>query len=206
MRLTRPVRLSAAALAILFAAAIVAETVHADDESQGKTRTVDAGDITLLVPQAWEEVEPPPQSRRFRVAQFNVPPAKDSEGPAELVVYYFGGSGGGVDANLERWIGQFEAEGREAKAAQGESQAGPYVIVEVSGTYNKPVGPPVLGKTERTENSQMLAVVLAVPDKGNYFLKLTGPKETVAKAAEGFRRAFGGSADKETEYKPKGDS
>jgi len=38
----------------------------------------------------------------------------------------------------------------------------------------------------------MLAVILAVEGKGNYFLKLTGENATVSAAAEAFRTSFGG--------------
>ena len=46
----------------------------------------------------------------MRAASYTIPPAAgDSEG-GECVVYYFGsGQGGGVEANIKRWIGQFTA-------------------------------------------------------------------------------------------------
>ena len=41
----------------------------------------------------------------------------------------------------------------------------------------------------------MLAAIIAVPDEGNYFLKLSGGKETVGKQVDNFRKSF--KADKD---------
>lgn len=176
------------------------------DGAENETREVKAADLILNVPKSWEQVAPPPQARRFRKAQFAIPAEKGDREPAELVVYYFGGSGGGVDANIQRWVGQFEAKGREVKLTRGTSSQGPYVVVDVSGTFNKPIGPPILQKSEPMPGSRMLAVVLNVEKKGNYFLKLTGQQNTVTSVAEEFRAAFGGDAANEEEYQPKTDS
>ena len=51
----------------------------------------------------------------------------------------------------------------------------------------------------------MLAVVLMVKDKGNYFLKLTGPQKTVAAASEALRVAIDADLKKEAELKPEGE-
>ena len=47
----------------------------------------------------------------------------------------------------------------------------------------------------------MLAVMLTVENRGNYFLKLVGPAKTVAAAEAAFRNSFGAKADSEKEYK-----
>ena len=47
---------------------------------------------------------------------------------------------------------------------------------------------------------KMFGVILSKTDGGNYFLKLTGPKATVAANAAAFRKSFGADAAKETEY------
>jgi hypothetical protein len=48
----------------------------------------------------------------------------------------------------------------------------------------------------------MLAAILAVEGKGNYFLKLTGENATVTAAAEAFRASFGGKAADEKAFAP----
>jgi gluconolactonase len=102
-----------------------------------------------------------------------------------------------VRQNVERWINQFDAAGRKAKVTHGEAARGKYVLVDVSGTYQQPIGPPRQQRTERLEDARMLAVILQVKDQDVYYLKLAGPEETVSASAEHLRRAFGGDAEKE---------
>ncbi|MBR9800471.1 hypothetical protein GYB59_01660 [bacterium] len=45
--------------------------------------------------------------------------------------------------------------------------------------------------------------MLNVEGKGNYFLKLVGPKATVEAAADAFRKSFGANPESEKEYKLK---
>src|SRR5262245_51912577 len=88
--------------------AFLATVVAAQDKDAAKTKKVAAGDLSLNVPERWKQREP---SSSFRVAEFEVPAAKEDKEPGELVITFFGkGGAGGVDANIQRWIGQFEAE------------------------------------------------------------------------------------------------
>jgi gluconolactonase len=155
------------------------------------------GEITLKTPASWKQSEP---TSKLRLAQFEIPAAEGDKEAAELAIFSFGG-GGGVQANVDRWIEQFQADGRKSKVTTGKSDLGQYVFVDVTGTYKKPVGPPVLGKTEALPGARMLAAILAVEGKGNFFLKLTGENATVSAAAEPFRVSFGG---KEADEKPFG--
>lgn len=153
-----------------------------------KTKTVTAKDIKLTVPTSWKQGE---VTNRLRTAQFEIPAAEGDKDAAELVVYFFGGAGGGVDANLQRWAGQFQPAGKKQQIYQGKSNQGEYHLIDITGVYNKPIGPPVQRMTNPTPGYQMLGIVLLVKDKGNYFLKLTGPQKTVATAAEALRKAIG---------------
>ena len=163
-----------------------------------ETTQVKADALELEVPKAWKAIEP---SNNFRKAVFEIPAVEGESEPAEYVVFYFGGDGGGLQANVKRWIEQFQPKERKVAMTQGTSPAGKYVLVELSGTYNKPIGPPVLRRTEPMANARMLAVVLAVEGKGNYFLKLAGPEKTVASLAASYRASFGGNAEKEQPFK-----
>ena len=164
-----------------------------------KTKKVAAKDIILNVPTSWKQS---PASNNLRTAQFAIPKAEGDKDDAELVVYFFGGAGGGVNANLERWSGQFQPGGKKQKIYKGESKQGEYYLLDITGVYNKPIGPPINRQTNPTPGYQMLAVVLMVKDKGNYFLKLTGPQKTVASAAQALRIAIDADATKEAELKP----
>lgn len=68
--------------------------------------------IRWTVPGNWGEHPP----RQMRVATYMVPAASgDAEG-GECAVFYFGNDqGGSIDANIERWVAQFEEENSTAK-------------------------------------------------------------------------------------------
>ncbi|MFK7779033.1 MAG: hypothetical protein QM501_13090 [Gimesia sp.] len=177
--------------------AIYACTVEAADKST-KTSEVKIKDITLKVPTNWKSTPP---SNNLRLAQFEIPAVKGDKEPAELVISSFGGTGGGIAANVSRWVGQFAAgKDRKVKVTQGESKDGKYVFADLSGTYNKSIGPPFLRKTKAVPNSRMLGVILAVEGKAYYFLKLTGPNKTVEAAAKEFRTSFGAIAKDEKPF------
>ena len=145
--------LSLLVLTLLF----VAPTLSAAD----KTKKVMAKDITLNVPTTWKQS---PASNNLRTAQFAIPKVEGDRDDAELVVYFFGGAGGGVNANLERWSGQFQPGGKKQKIYKGESKQGEYYLLDITGVYNKPIGPPINRQTNPTPGYQMLAVVLMVKD------------------------------------------
>lgn len=106
------------------------------------------------------------------------------EKPVEAIFYYFGaGQGGDVEANVGRWYGQFEGEvekGREEVAA-GDKKV---TIVKANGTYLD--GPPFGPKTPKAGYSLLGAIVPAA--EANVFIKLTGPKDAIAKLAESFKK------------------
>jgi gluconolactonase len=171
-----------------------AESANAD----AKTREVKLDDITLAVPESWKQQD---VSGPFRVAQFEVPAIEGDGEPGELVVSFFEGSVGGVTANVNRWIGQFDAKDRKTKATEGTAKAGKYAIADITGTYNKPIGPPIRRQTKPMPGARMLSALVAVEGKGTYTLKLTGPEKTVTAAADAFRASFGADAKTEKELK-----
>jgi hypothetical protein len=120
----------------------------------------------------------------MRKAQFRLPGA-EGNGDATLVVYYFGaGGGGGVEANLERWAGQFEQpDGSDSHAAMKSSKRtvkGVSVTdVALGGTYVAETSPGS-GERLREEGWRMLASILEVPS-GAHYVKLVGPAATVAR-------------------------
>ena len=67
-----------------------------------KSDYIQIGQLQAKVPKDWKEEQP---SSSMRIAQFRVP---GNDGDGELVV--FSGIGGSVDANLNRWYGQFKSE------------------------------------------------------------------------------------------------
>lgn len=188
---------------LMFCVCSLVPAARGDDKADkgaaaGKTKMVKAGGITLTVPETWKEKEP---SSSFRAAEIEVPAAGDDKSPGELAVFNFGaGGGGGVQANVDRWIGQFDSEGRKVKIWKGKGSQGEYTLVELTGTYKKPIGPPIQMKSKPMPGWRVLGVVLQA-EGGPYFIKLDGPDKTITAAASDFRASFGGNAKDEKEVK-----
>lgn len=189
----RPVLVSIATLVV----AVADDEVGAD--AKNKSRDIKVEDITLTVPADWKQ-QPP--ANRLRLAQFSIPAAEGDKQPTEMVVSFFGGTGGGVDANIGRWIGQF-ADGRKATVTKGTSKQGPYYYVDVHGTYKMPIGPPIQGKTQDLPNARMLGIILEREGQGNYFLKMAGPDKTVSAQADALRASIAGDKQSEKPYEVK---
>ena len=169
--------------------------VIADD---AKTVEVEVRDIKLKVPEGWKEK----QVSGFRAAQFDIPAAEGDKEGGELVVFHFGpNGGGGVQANIDRWTKQFDSDERKLKISDGESTQGKYTLVELSGTWNKSIGPPIAMKTVKMPGARFLGVILHSEKGGDFFIRLTGPDKTVAANAKVFRESFGADAKKEAERK-----
>jgi len=138
------------------------------------------GTLKFSPPQGWQPRDP---SSTMRVAEFVLPARDAGKANAELVIYFFGGSGGSVDANIQRWLGQMQQPDGRATAdiAVRDSRTinGLKVsLLDVSGTYVAEVRP---GATEK-HNSPGYRMRTAVVEtaRGPYYLKLVGPSETVA--------------------------
>jgi hypothetical protein len=170
--------------------------VHAAEP--GKTHTVKAEELELTVPDSWKQK----RAGGFRVAQFDVPKAAGDTDDGQFVVFYFGEQGGGdANANVKRWVNQFLPKDRKVKITTGKSARGDYILVDTSGTWMKPIGPPIRQQTAETPNSRVVSVFLSVKDHGNYFLKLMGPEKTTAAAVDALRASFGADAKSEKEFK-----
>jgi hypothetical protein len=145
------------------------------------------GSLTFDPPAAWKSR---PAASTMRVAEFVVPKAQGDPEDGELIVYFFGGTGGSVDANVQRWIGQFQQPSGKAPSAPSRATLNvgslKVTTVDVSGTYIAEVRP---GAAERHNklNFRMRAAVIETP-KGPYFVKFTGPANTVKQASASFDR------------------
>ena len=147
-----------------------------------------AASLTYTAPAGWKTV---PTTSSMRVAQSSLPRAAGDTADAELVVYYFSGSGGTVEANIERWLGQMQQpDGKPSSAAatrQSRTINGLKVtLVDVGGTYVAEVTP---GSTQRhnSPNFRLRAAVIETTN-GPYFIKLTGPAKTVAGAEKAYEQ------------------
>jgi len=132
------------------------------------------------VPSNWTTLD----ARSMRVATYGIPArGGDSEG-AECAVFYFGPSqGGGVEENLDRWVGQFEHPSQPERTT-GEVAGMKLWRVHVLGDYLAPSGP-MMQSTGTKSGYALLGAIVGGPN-GNVFFKLTGPKKTVDAAKAEF--------------------
>ncbi|MBL9130679.1 MAG: hypothetical protein JNG86_05740 [Verrucomicrobiaceae bacterium] len=158
------------ALALL---TLAAAPLHAED---GK---VEAGGLTFKFAAPWKMSDTPGM---MRVATL-LATVEGAEKPVEAAFYFFPGGGGGVQANVDRWLGQF-AKTDSSKTEEMDAGGKKVTLVSATGTYND--GPPMGAKTPR-ENYSLLGAIVPTEDS-NVFIKLTGPKDAVAKLAEGFKK------------------
>ena len=148
----------------------------------------EAGGVQFDDPSGWMSVPKP-----MRAANYTIPAAAGDQQGGELAVFYFGpGQGGGVEANVRRWLGQFvKADGSPMTAGDAERQeqqvGGMAVtLLDVAGTYLfKPF--PMAPQATRMPGYRMLAAIVQGPHAPVFF-KLTAPAKTAAAAEGEFRK------------------
>jgi hypothetical protein len=145
-----------------------------------------AASLKFDTPQGWVTKAP---GSSMRVAEFTLPKVAGDAEDAALAIFFFGGQGGSVQANLDRWISQMtQPDGRPSKDLARTTKLSPrglpITLVDLSGTYVAEVSP---GSTERFNKPgfRLRAAVIETKE-GPYFVKLTGPEKTVARWDESF--------------------
>ena len=93
--------------------------------------------------------------------------------------------GGGVQANIDRWAGQFEQTDRPPIQKQGTINGLLVTTVDVSGTFKG--GGAMMGQSSGPKASYRLLGAIAEAPEGEVFFKLTGPAKTVAAAQNEFQ-------------------
>jgi hypothetical protein len=126
----------------------------------------------------------------MRKAQFKLP-GKNQAMDAELAVFVFPGSGGGIQANIDRWIGQFiqpDGSSTEDKTEIKKVKANslPITLVYLTGTYmSGSMGGPMGGSSTELPGFAMVAAIVETSDNP-WFFKAVGPQATI----ENWRPAF----------------
>ena len=141
------------------------------------------GKLTMKAPKDWIRKKP-----RTRIVEheFAVTAVKGDKINGRVT---FMRAGGGVEANIQRWMNQFtQPDGKltkERTVIKKLKIAGQQVRwVDIRGTYKDrrgPVAPAVLRKDYR-----MLGAIIGVKDLGDYFVKLYGPRRTISDSEKSF--------------------
>jgi hypothetical protein len=138
-----------------------------------------SGAVKWTKPARWNAGPP----KDMRMATYLIPAATGDSEDAECAI--FTNIGGGVQANIDRWVGQFEKTDGPPIQKQATINGLLVTTVEVSGTFKG--GGPMMGQTGAPKAGYRLLGAIAAGPEGEVFFKLTGPAKTVAAAQGDFQ-------------------
>ena len=158
--------------------------------------------FAAMIPGLLEAQRPPPQPVAFRIGsvRFDRPEGwtysrptdgirvaqleKKSDGTTLVIAFtrFPPGSGGTVQANVERWQAQFLSQDSPSEVQTPAGTAAPLSLVKLNGTMKGgvPGGPP-----KDTPKTLLLGAILEASD-GWVVMKLSGPKSLVAREEKTF--------------------
>jgi hypothetical protein len=136
-----------------------------------------AGDLAWDVPAKWTTA---PNASTMRKATYKIgKTAGDADDPEMSVMQ----AGGGLDANIDRWAGQFGGT-KDVKRTKVKAGSFDVTVVEIKGTFagSGMPGAPAAGPKEHWA---LLGAIVEGVDPP-YFFKMTGPEKSVAAARPDF--------------------
>ena len=166
---------SAVVIVALLSLASASSAPAADEE--GAVISVAEGNITMRAPAGWSKEEP-----RVRIieAEMTIPAAKGDKEAGRCTVM---GAGGSIQANIDRWIGQF-TKTTQNKTEKKEIAGQEVHLVQLAGTYNDQRGP--FAPAVLRDDYRMLGAIIVTAKRGNYFVKFYGPAATVSANEKAF--------------------
>jgi len=171
-------------IASLLAAASIASTAIAADPVEFQV-----ANLVFERPDGWAWVPPPSAMRKAQLA----PPAIGESPAPEVVFFHFGpDQGGSVQANIQRWVDQFQGGSATANALQREEVFGGVKVTFVTATGTFLSGMPG-GPTTPMPGYGLYAAILE-GTQGNVFVKMTGPDPAVRAAVPAFESMISAAA------------
>ena len=159
--------------------------------AKAETLSFAGGKVTVEKPESWKTV--PPKSN---IVQYEFRAPAEGDQTARVTVM---GATGGIDANITRWIGQFEGLSKaDAKIEKKTVQKTTAHIVELQGTFKDSMGggPFAPGPVKKMENHAMIGVILELEGGELVFVKMTGPKKTIDEQRPGVMKMIEGLKNK----------
>lgn len=149
--------------------------------------------LVWIVPEGFQSETP---ANTMRIAQYKIPSGAPGTKDGELVVFFFGaGQGGAVQANIERWAGQFKQDDgsdpmKRAKVGNMKSASGLAVTtVELSGHYvSSMMGS---GPSYDEPGWRLYGAVVEGPG-GPWFFKAAGPEAVIQKNRDALTKLYQG--------------
>jgi len=155
-----------------------------DSPAKVEMLEIGGGKVVVAKPEKWKTV---PKGQMVE-HEFNV--LGEDGAVARVTVSQ---AGGGIEPNIDRWIGQFEgAKKEEIKREKKDVDQSKVHIVEIAGTFKGSMAP----GAKKQENYKMLAAILELKDGSLIFVKATGPKDIVNGMREGFTKMLDGLKNK----------
>ncbi|MDZ4773990.1 MAG: hypothetical protein SGI72_12745 [Planctomycetota bacterium] len=145
--------------------------------------------LVFKVPTGWVSETPGSAMRR---EQYRLEKQGADTNDATVTVQVFGvKDGGALEANLDRWAGQFkQPDGKAPRDAMKQSnrKLGPANVIDLDITGTYALDERAMGgtKTYNEPNWRMLMSWIQSPT-GNYYVKVIGPAATVAHWEPSFR-------------------
>ncbi|MCA9014033.1 MAG: hypothetical protein KDA77_01765 [Planctomycetaceae bacterium] len=159
-----------------------AAPLPAEEAQSGRSENQSSGlkefdGIQFEVPAGWEQVALSPEQQGMISASFRIPQAGDG------VKLTLSSVGGGIDANLQRWKGQFQLPPGEAPLQETiRVDHVDAIWIDLRGTFDS--GPAISSSVA----SGMRMIGVAIPrSPRDFYLKLTGPREQLLKVETEFR-------------------
>ncbi len=134
--------------------------------------------LTLTGPAGW--VRKPAQSSFVR-AEFLLPRAQGDDADGRVTISTAGGS---IEANIERWKGQFGSAPEHSKQEQIKVGGLDVSLVDFSGDFNDQRGP--FAPAVKRSGYRMIAAIIPVAGE-LHFIKAVGPKKTIEAHAQEIR-------------------
>ena len=145
-------------------------------------------ELSYKAPKDWLREKP---TSSLRKDQFRLPGPKGSE-DATLAIFHFPGTGGDVEANLQRWYFQFRDEnGDPISQPENKEQLKvnkiPLTYVYLGGTYLESKSPMMMGGPKVEKRNYAMMGAIAETKDGAWFFKTVGPKKSVDRWKAEFR-------------------
>ena len=142
-------------------------TVAVEDSrsvAQAGTTVRRYGALSFEIPASWQEIA----NAQMVDSKFTIP---TESGDCEITLTTMGG---GIEANLTRWVGQIQMEPGDEPEWTTVSIAGiDSRMVDVRGSFNTTVGE----NPGLRENWRLIGI--AVPQERDFFVKLIGPRDAI---------------------------
>ncbi|AMV32322.1 hypothetical protein VN12_09375 [Pirellula sp. SH-Sr6A] len=152
-----------------------------DAKTASATLTFAEDALTLVTPDTWKQM--PPKSTVIQ-HEFRVPATGDA-----FARITFSISGGSVQNNIDRWVGQFDgAKKDDIKMEKKDIGSTVVHMVDITGTYKESMGggPFAPGPMKKLENHRMLGAIIELKSGTRVYVKATGAKDLIESTKPAF--------------------